>query len=137
MSSQNPYARDPHQPAYQAEPMSPEQERTWATLTHVGVGAATVLSAGTLGFFAALAVYLFYKDRGPFVRHNAANAMNIQLNALLWVVLIAIFGVLTLSLGWALFFAVPVVMVVLHVLAAMKANDGQWYNPPFTLRFIR
>lgn len=129
----NPYARDP----YQAQPMSPDQERSWSTLTHVGVGAATVLSAGTLGFFAALAVYLVYKDRGPFLRHNAANAMNIQLNALLWVVLIAIFGVLTLSLGWVLFFVVPVVMVVLHVLAAIKANAGEWYNPPFTIRFIK
>lgn len=128
--TENPYARDP----YQAQPMSPDQERTWASLTHLGVGAATVLSAGTLGFFAALGVYLFYKDRGPFVRHNAANAMNIQLNMLMW----AIIGVVLalVLIGFVILFLVPVVGVVLHVLAAIKANNGEWYNPPFTIRFI-
>ncbi|HJQ07542.1 MAG TPA: DUF4870 domain-containing protein [Nocardioides sp.] len=115
--------------------LSPEEERTWATLTHVGVGAATVLSAGTLGFFAALGVYLLHKDRGPFIRHNAANAMNIQLNMLMWA---AISVVLMLVLvGFVLLAAVPIVGVVLHVVAAIKANRGEWYDPPLTIRFIR
>ncbi len=35
-------------------PMSAEQERTWATVTHGVAGAAMILSAGTLGFVAAL-----------------------------------------------------------------------------------
>lgn len=115
--------------------LAPDQERTWATLTHVGVGAATVLSAGTLGFFAALAVYLMHKDRGPFIRHNAANAMNIQLNMLMWAV-IGVVLVLVL-VGFAVLALVPVVGVVLHVIAAIKASRGEWWNPPMTIRFIR
>lgn len=131
--TQNPYAREP----YEADPLSPAQERTWGMLTHVAVGAATVLSAGFLGFVAAFVVYLMYKDRGPFVRHNAANAMNIQINALIWVVIIGIFGLITIGLGWFLFAVIPVVMVVLHALAAIQASNGEWYNPPFTIRFIK
>jgi uncharacterized Tic20 family protein len=26
--------------------------------------------------------------------------------------------------------------VILHAIAALRANDGQWYNPPFTIRFV-
>lgn len=130
--SENPYAVHPNPNA----PLTPDQERSWAVGTHVITGAATVLSAGTLGFVAALVVYLMYKDRGPFVRRAAANSMNIQLNGLLWYVGVAILGVLTLGLAWVLFFAIPVVMVVLHAIAALKNNQGEWYDPPFTIRFV-
>ncbi|HWU23458.1 MAG TPA: DUF4870 domain-containing protein [Nocardioides sp.] len=115
--------------------LAPDEERTWATLTHVGVGAATVLSAGTLGFFAALGVYLLHRDRGPFIRHNAANAMNIQLNMLMWAVISIV--LMVVLVGFVLLAAVPIVGVVLHVVAAVKAGRGEWWNPPMTIRFIR
>ena len=132
--SQNPYGENPYAPPT-PRTMTPDEERTWATLTHVGVAAATLLSAGTLGFFAALAVYLLHKDRGPFIRHNAANAMNIQLNMLMWAVIG--FVLVLVLVGFAVLALVPIVGVVLHVLAAIKANRGEWYNPPMTIRFIR
>jgi uncharacterized protein len=136
MSQYQPYGANPYAaPARPDSSLTPAQERSWATLTHVGVGAATVLSAGTLGFFAALAVYLVYKDRGPYVRHNAANAMNIQLNMLMWAIIGAV--LVLVLVGFLVLFLVPVVGVVLHVLAAVKASRGEWWNPPFTVRFIR
>ncbi|GAB4010886.1 DUF4870 domain-containing protein [Nocardioides ultimimeridianus] len=134
--SQNPYGEHPY-PSYAAPAstaITPDEERTWSMLTHVGVGAATVFSAGTLGFFAALAVYLLHKDRGPFIRHNAANAMNIQLNMLMWAV-IGLVLVLVL-VGFLVLLAVPIVGVVLHIVAAVKASRGEWWNPPMTIRFI-
>jgi uncharacterized Tic20 family protein len=130
--SENPYAVHPNPNA----PLTPDQERSWAVATHVITGAATVLSAGTLGFVASLVVYLLYKDRGPFVRRAAANSMNIQLNGLLWYAAVAVLGVVTLGVGWLLFLVIPVVMVVLHVLAALKNSQGEWYDPPFTIRFV-
>ena len=40
-----------------------------------------MLSGGFLGFVAALVMYLVFRDRGPFVRHHSANALNIQIIA--------------------------------------------------------
>ena len=93
-----------------------------------------ILSAGTLGFVAALVIFLVYKDRGPFVRQYAANAVNIQLNALLW----AIIGVvLALALvGFAILAVVPIVATVLHLIAAIKASEGEIYWSPLTIRFV-
>jgi uncharacterized Tic20 family protein len=116
--------------------LTPGQERSWAVATHVITGTATFMSAGTLGFVAALVVYLTYKDRGPFVRRAAANAMNIQVNGLLWAVAITIFGVLTFGFGLLLLFAIPLVMIVLHALDAWENAKGEWYDPPFTIRFV-
>ncbi|MDR6861694.1 DUF4870 domain-containing protein [Phycicoccus sp. 3266] len=126
------------QPQYQpqpAQPMSQQEERTWATLTHVISGVAMVVSAGTLGFVASLIIYLVYRDRGPFVRAHAANAVNVQLTALIGLI---VSGVLMVVLvGFVLYPIVVVAAVVLHAIAAMRANAGEWYDPPFTIRFVK
>lgn len=114
--------------------LSPEQERQWGMLAHVIVLIALVASGGVLAFVAALVVYLVYKDRGPFVRAHTANALNIQIVAgigfLISGVLMLVFvGFLTYAIIW-------VVAVVLHVIGAMKANSGEWWNPPLTPRLV-
>lgn len=117
------------------QPMSPGEERTWATLSHVVPAVALPLSAGTLGFVASLVVYLLYKDRGPFVRAHAANSLNVQIMTLIYLVISA---VLFLALiGFVLYPLVIVVAIVYHVVGALRANDGQWWTPPFTPRFVR
>lgn len=127
----NPYAA-PRTPS-----MTPAKERSWAVVVHVVTGVATLLSAGFLGFVAALVIFLVYKDRGPFVRQAAANAVNIQVTGLLWGALIVVVGLLTLGLGWFLLGVVPVVMVVLHALGAVQASRGEWGRPPLTVPVLR
>jgi uncharacterized protein len=126
----NPYAR-----AGGSAPLSPDQERTWGTVTHVIAGAAMILSAGTLGFVAALVIYLVYKDKGPFVRQHAADAVNIQLNALLWAIVGVILALVVI--GFAILFVVPFVATVLHVIGAIKAYEGEVHWSPMTIRFVR
>lgn len=123
-------------------PLTPEQERTWATVTHAVAGAAMILSAGTLGFVVALVVYLVYKDKGQFVRQHAADAVNIQLNSLMWAIILGVVGailaiVLVGFLFWAMIGAIPVIALVLHVIGAVKANQGEIHWSPLTIRFVR
>jgi len=80
-------------------------------------------------------IYLVYKDRGPFVRQHAADAVNIQLNALIWFI---VGGILALVLiGFAVLAAVPIVAVVLHIIGAVKAYGGDWHWSPLTIRFVK
>lgn len=135
------------QPAYQGRPstMSPEDERTWGALSHAGAVVAMIFSAGFLGFLASVAVYVIHKDRGPFVRSHAANSLNIQITMFIWLVVL---GILTipialLTFGLGLVVMVPalvaafVVAGILHVVGAVKAYNGEWWNPPFTPRFVK
>ncbi|MBC2934143.1 DUF4870 domain-containing protein [Nocardioides sp. zg-1228] len=143
------YQRDPQQPttAYRATPttMSPQDERTWGAISHAGAVVAMVCSAGFLGFLASIAVYVVHKDRGPFVRAHAANSINVQISMFIWLlvagVIYVVLGVITLGIGFVVFlpvFAVPfVVAAVLHVIGAVKAYNGEWWNPPFTPQFVR
>ena len=121
--------------APQPQPITPDQERTWGMISHAVPLVAMVLSAGTLGFVGSLVIYLIYKDKGPFVRAHAANSLNIQ-------IITAIFLIISIPLmlvlvGFVTYAIALVVAFVLHLIGAIKANNGDWWNPPLTPRFVR
>jgi uncharacterized Tic20 family protein len=124
--TENPYAR----PAS----VSPSEERTMGMLAHSIPLVAMVVSAGTLGFVASLILYLIYKDRGPFVRENAANSLNLQITT--GIVLLVSIPLMLVLVGFITFAAAIVVAFVLHLIGALKANRGEWWRPPMTLRLV-
>ena len=124
--TENPYAR----PAS----VSPSEERTMGMLAHAIPLVAMVVSAGTLGFVASLILYLIYKDKGPFVRENAANSLNLQITT--GIVLLVSIPLMLVLIGFITFAAAIVVAFVLHLIGALKANRGEWWRPPMTLRLV-
>jgi len=124
-------------PSYDAsaQPMSASEERTVAAAAHGVPLVAMVLSAGTLGFVGSLVVYLLYKDRGPFVRAHAANSLNVQI--MTGILLLLSLPLMLVLVGFVTYGLVLVVAFVLHLLGALKAYRGEWWNPPMTPRFVR
>jgi uncharacterized protein len=124
--TENPYARP--------GAMTPSEERTMGMLSHAIPLVAMVVSAGTLGFVASLVLYLIYKDKGPFVRENAANSLNIQITT--GIVLLVSIPLMFVLIGFFTFAAALVAAFVLHLMGALKANRGEWWRPPMVLRLI-
>jgi uncharacterized Tic20 family protein len=113
--------------AYQAPtPMSPSDEKLWATLIHIG---------GILfGVLPALIGYIVLKDRGPFIRAHTATALNFQITLLIAYV---VGGLLTLVLvGFLVLLAAWVLSIVFGIMAALAANRGQYYRYPLTITFV-
>jgi hypothetical protein len=125
--SPDPYAARP-------APLSPGEERNLGTLAHAIPLVAMVVSVGFLGFVASLVMYLLYKDRGPFVRENAANSLNIQITV--GIVLLVSLPLMLILVGFVTFLLAIVLAFVLHLIGAMKANRGEWWRPPMTIRFV-
>lgn len=105
------------------------------TLAHAIPLIAMVVSAGVLGFVASLVLYLIYKDRGTFARENAANSLNIQITT--GIVLLISIPLMLVLVGFVTFGLALVYAFVLHLIGALKANRGEWWRPPMTLRFVR
>lgn len=125
---QNPYATAP-------PTVSPGEERTLGAVAHGVPLVAMVVSAGLLGFVGSLVIYLLYRDRGPFVRAHAANSLNVQI--MTGIVLLISIPLMFVLVGFATYGIALVVAFVLHLLGAMKAYRGEWWNPPMTPRFVR
>ena len=119
----------PPPPAYQAPtPMNPADEKLWATLIHIG--------GIIFGFVPALIGYLVLKDRGPFIRAHTLTALNFQISLLIYALGILIIGIVTLGLGFLLYVPLGIVAVIFMIMAAIKANEGQYYSYPLTIKFI-
>lgn len=119
----------PQQPygQYAPAPMSPADEKMWATLVHLG--------GIFFSFVPALIAYLVLRDRGPFVRAHTAQALNFQLTVLI----AGIAGTILvfLIIGVFVLIAVGILDLVLSIIAAVKAGQGQWYRYPLTITFVR
>jgi uncharacterized protein len=128
---------DMNQPQYAApqSPISAGQERSLGTLAHAVPLVAMVASAGLLGFLGSLVIYLLYKDRGPFVRAHAANSLNVQI--MTGIVLLVSVPLMLVLVGFVTYGIALVVAFVLHVVGALRAHRGEWWNPPLTPRFVR
>lgn len=130
--SQPSYSYQPQSP----QPMTPDQERQWGMIAHLAPIVAALLSAGVFGFLGSLVVYLLYRERGPFVRAHSANSLNIQIWAVIYMLLAGLITILTIGLAIPLLFIPPLWALVLNVIGAMKANSGEWWDPPLTPRIL-
>ncbi|MGL5931187.1 MAG: DUF4870 domain-containing protein, partial [Dermatophilaceae bacterium] len=137
------YPQQPPAPSYQqpqqpypatAAPMDPTQERQWGMLAHI-IGGVGFVTTAIGGFIGTLVVYLVYKDRGPFVRAHAANSLNVQITTFIGLVIGGITFIFVI--GIFILVAVAVWTVIVHIIGAVKANKGEWYDPPLTIKFVK
>ncbi len=119
----------PPQPPYPAapQPLNPSDEKMWATLIHVG--------GIFFGFLPALIGYIVLKDRGPFVRAHTATALNFQLTML--IAELVGYALMFVLVGFLVIPAVYIVRIVFSIIAAVKANAGEWYTYPMSITFLR
>lgn len=133
----------PGQPQYGAPvgaPMTPQDEKQWAMLGHLG-GILWILSLGWLG---PLIVFLIYKDRSAFVRQESKEALNFQiLMTIVGVggsIVVGILTVITFGLASILYLAVaaaPLLGIIFGIVGAVRVNNGGSYRYPFNWRIIR
>ena len=106
--------------------MDQKQERTWAMLCHLG---------GLFGFIPPLVIWLIKKDESSLINDNGKEALNFQISI---AICVAISIVLTpVLIGFLLLPAVCIFNVVMVIIAAIKANEGQRYRYPVCIRFIK
>ncbi len=130
----------PGQPVAAAQQvLDPAQQRQWGMLSHVIGAGAMIFSAGFLGFVGSLVVYLLYRERGDFVRRHAANSVNVQITmGILTVVgIVLCLTIVGLIVGIPLLIAAWIWALVVHIIGAMKANNGELYDPPLAYAFVK
>ncbi len=114
----------------QAEPLTPAQDRQWATLAHFGA---------ILGFVPSLAIYLVFRHRGPFTAQEAKEALNFTLpptvlaivaNLLALIPVVGgVFGIIAMLI-WLF-------MTIGGLAAGIQCNKGRPYRYPLNLRLIQ
>ena len=121
--------------------------RGWSIGAHLGGLIVGLSTAAVFGFVGPLLVWLFKRDEHPFTDHHTKEALNFQFTVLLVLVLsivlaipAVIVGVITFGIGLILLGVLAVVAVVawivLPIIGAVKASNGEGYRYPLTIRFV-
>jgi uncharacterized protein len=133
-------ARPAFQPDIAVQPTSTTnaEARNWAMAAHLS---ALVGSVVALAFLGPLVVYLVKRDDHPYIRQQAAEALNFNLSMLLYTVVFAIVFLITILLivGVILIpvaIAGAVAWLVLTIMGGVKAGKGQPFKYPLTIRFV-
>lgn len=98
----------------------------WSLLAHIG---------GIFFYFVpALIIWVIYKDRDPFVRRHAQQALNFQI---ILAIIYAVSGVLlVVGIGALTGFAAWVACVVFSIMGAVAANKGEEYTYPMVPQIV-
>lgn len=113
-------------------PLPADQERLWAMLSHLLSFVAAYLF---LGFVAPLIILLVFGQRSAFVRANAVESLNFNLSWLLYAIISVVLFVV--GIGIFLLLGLGIAYVILIVIASIRANNGELYRYPLTIRLVR
>lgn len=110
-----------------------KQARMWAMWCHLAALSAFIgIPFGNI--LGPFIIWLMKRETDPFVDSQAKESLNFQIS-------LTIYGMVSLLLCLIFigFILLPVVIIgglILTIIAAIKANDGEDYRYPFTFRLI-
>ena len=101
------------------------------------------LLGALFGFLGPLIIWLVKKDEHPFVNDQGKEALNFQLALLIAYLVSGVLYVIIsfVTCGIGAFLPLPLLVTVFQlvfgIMGAVKANNGEYYRYPLTIRFIQ
>lgn len=114
---------------------------TWAMLCHLSALLGYLVPFGN--FFGPLVVWLVKKDTMPEIDRHGKEALNFQISLFIFLLVgcAVSFVLMLVIIGFVTIFLVMIAWLLMGlicpILAGVKANEGGWYQYPFTIRFIK
>jgi len=121
--------------------MSSGEERNWATAAH---WSALVAAFVALAFLGPLIVMFVKGNESPYVRRQAVESLNFQLSMLIYgfAGTMAAIVVAVLTLGIGLLVIIPLALafsafwLIMTIIGAVRAGNGEDYRYPLTIRMV-
>ncbi len=105
-------------------------EKTWALIAHFG--------GIIVGFIAPLVALLVKGNESATVKAHATEALNFQIT---WNAALIVAQIIAICAGGGILTLLPLacwgVIIAFSVIAGLKANEGQLYTYPVTVRLVK
>jgi len=110
----------------------PEEQRTWGMLAHLSALAGFIIPFEHI--VGPLIVWLMKREGWPFVAENGKESLNFQISMTIYMVAATILSLLLIGLPFLL--VLPLLDLVGIVIAAVRANKGQTFRYPASIKFL-
>lgn len=109
-------------------------ERMWGMLCHISALAIFIIP-GVGNILGPLVIYLLKKDEYDFVEDQGKESLNFQITV---TILLFVSGLLiVIGIGFLLLAIIAVAALVYTIIAAVRANEGEFYRYPWSIRFLK
>ncbi|MDZ7344612.1 MAG: DUF4870 domain-containing protein [candidate division KSB1 bacterium] len=115
-----------------ATPVATHDQNTWAMLCHLSTFAGFIIPFGNI--VGPLLVWLIKKDEFPLVEDQGKEALNFQISMTIYI--IASIVLILLLIGIPLLVGLCLFDIIVTVIAAIKANQGEKFRYPLAIRLI-
>jgi len=110
-----------------------KDSRMWAMLCHLSALSGFIIPFGNV--IGPLVIWSLKKNDYPLVEDQGKEALNFQISVLIYlfasaILIIAVIGILLLI-------GVGIFGLIFTVIAAIKANEGEEYRYPLTIRLVK
>jgi uncharacterized Tic20 family protein len=108
-------------------------ERTWAMICHLSAFAGCIIPFGNI--IGPLIVYSMKRQQYPLVEDQGKEVLNFQITLSIVLIVSLILSIIVIGIFLAI--VIGLAGLVLTVVGALKANNGEYYRYPFSIRFIK
>ncbi|MCB0805822.1 MAG: DUF4870 domain-containing protein [Bacteroidales bacterium] len=107
-------------------------ERTWAMFCHLSALAGYMIPFGSV--IGPLIIWSIKKNEYPSLDQHGKEALNFQITILILKIISIILWIV--FIGFMLFGALVIFNIIMIIIASIKANNGERFSYPLSIRFI-
>ena len=108
------------------------EERTWAMLCHLSVFVHVIPLSPITG---PLIIWLLKKEEFPLVDDQGKESLNFQITMIIAFIISAL--LIFAIIGFVLLPTLAIFYLIVVIIGAIKAYNGEKYRYPLTIRFIK
>ncbi len=120
-------------PKPSTEEVPSKDATTWGMLCHLIALAGFIIPFGNV--IGPLVIWLIKKDEFPFVEDQGKESLNFQISMTIYFIVSIILMVIVI--GVLLLIALAIFEVIMIIIATVKANSGEKYRYPLSIKFIK
>jgi uncharacterized Tic20 family protein len=110
-----------------------KDDRMWGMLCHFGAYGGHLIPFGNI--IIPLIIWIVKRETSSFVDYHGKESLNFQITIFIYFTIA--FVLAFLLVGFLLMIPLWIFSLVMVLIAGMKANEGQLYHYPITIRFIK
>lgn len=124
--------RQKHKSKYVNAPLSEEEENKWAMWAHIITFSNALVPLGS--FIGPIVIWQLKKNESEFVVDQAKEALNFQISLIIY--LLISFLLIFIFIGVFLMIGLVIFSLIIVIVAAVRANSGEYYRYPMCIRLI-
>ncbi|CAB1057022.1 hypothetical protein D1BOALGB6SA_1761 [Olavius sp. associated proteobacterium Delta 1] len=113
--------------------MTQKEERQWAMFSHLGTFSACLIPFGNI--IVPLVIWQVKKGESSFTVEHSKESLNFQISLMIYYIAATL--LILVIIGFILFIGLFIFNIIIVIIAGLKANEGQYYKYPMTIRFIK